>query len=411
MKRINDGKTSYTKKSKTNDEFYGFDETPDIVDSDLMVDEAIEGFTDEANNQDESDDKEKWKRKMSADEFSSSCKSICFHWLDIDMTTGSPLSSNPDGSEIFGSLEGPVPLIRMYGVTQNKMSIMATIHGFTPYFFVSLPAGIDCSDNFLGQLRVSLDQKMKEKARGEEKKIIKYVLGIERSPDKQSLLGYHFNAKKEFLKIYVAMPSLVPGLKRIFDEGIMIQGCNTLVRAQTYESNVPFILRFMIDNNIYGADWIELKEATYSIREKSQMVSRCNLEIDVVFNNLIVHPSIGPWCSIAPLRILSFDIECQGRKGHFPEAQFDPVIQIANTVTLQGCDEPFIKNVFTLNSCLPIVGAQVICSETEAEMFMKWRSFLNMVDPDILTGYNIMNFDIPYLLNRAKVYKLMLNHY
>lgn len=25
-----------------------------------------------------------------------------------------------------------------------------------------------------------------------------------------------------------------------------------------------------------------------------------------------------------------------------------------------------------------------------------------MVDPDILTGYNIQNFDVPYLLNRAK---------
>ena len=24
------------------------------------------------------------------------------------------------------------------------------------------------------------------------------------------------------------------------------------------------------------------------------------------------------------------------------------------------------------------------------------------VDPDIITGYNIMNFDLPYLLNRAK---------
>jgi len=39
---------------------------------------------------------------------------------------------------------------------------------------------------------------------------------------------------------------------------------------------------------------------------------------------------------MAPLRILSFDIECAGRKGIFPEADKDPVIQIANMVTRQG---------------------------------------------------------------------------
>ncbi len=30
------------------------------------------------------------------------------------------------------------------------------------------------------------------------------------------------------------------------------------------------------------------------------------------------------------------DIECAGRKGVFPEAEKDPVIQIANLVTVQG---------------------------------------------------------------------------
>ena len=52
--------------------------------------------------------------------------------------------------------------------------------------------------------------------------------------------------------------------------------------------------------------------------------------------------------AIAPVRILSFDIECAAEKGTFPEAQRDPVIQIANVAVLQGETEPFVKNVFTL---------------------------------------------------------------
>jgi DNA polymerase elongation subunit (family B) len=47
------------------------------------------------------------------------------------------------------------------------------------------------------------------------------------------------------------------------------------------------------------------------------------------------------------------------------------------------------QNVFTLKGCLPIVGAQVISSETEEEMLLKWRSFLHACDADILTGYNV----------------------
>jgi DNA polymerase delta subunit 1 len=159
----------------------------------------------------------------------------------------------------------------------------------------------------------------------------------------------------------------------------------------------------MIDNDISGASWVELPAGKYTLRPTNQTVSRCSLEADITFNDLISHPCQGAFNAIAPLRILSFDIECQGRKGHFPEAQHDPVIQIASVVTLQGSDQPLIKNVFTLNTCLPIVGAQVISSETEVEMLLKWKEFVCRVDPDIITGYNIANFDIPYLLNRAKV--------
>lgn len=35
-------------------------------------------------------------------------------------------------------------------------------------------------------------------------------------------------------------------------------------------------------------------------------------------------------------------------------------------------------------------------------MLMKWRDFMEAADPDIITGYNVQNFDIPYLLDRAE---------
>jgi len=56
----------------------------------------------------------------------------------------------------------------------------------------------------------------------------------------------------------------------------------------------------------------------------------------VSVENLISHAPEGEWAKVAPFRILSFDIECAGRKGIFPEPDKDPVIQIANMIIRQG---------------------------------------------------------------------------
>jgi DNA polymerase delta subunit 1 len=124
------------------------------------------------------------------------------------------------------------------------------------------------------------------------------------------------------------------------------------------------------------------------------------------YKDLISHAPEGDWLKIAPLRILSFDIECAGRKGIFPEAQIDPVIQIAAMVTRQGESKPFVRNVFTLNTCAHIVGSQVLEFQNEADLLLEWRNFLEEVDPDMIIGYNIANFDLPYLMDRAKALKL-----
>jgi DNA polymerase delta subunit 1 len=134
---------------------------------------------------------------------------------------------------------------------------------------------------------------------------------------------------------------------------------------------------------------------------ESQSTSTCQIELDVWYDKLIAHQPEGEWQNMAPLRILSFDIECSGRKGIFPDPKVDPVIQIANMVTRQGDSKPFIRNVFTLNTCANIAGTHTLCFETEEALLQKWQQFVESVDPDVIIGYNINGFDFPYLLDRA----------
>jgi DNA polymerase delta subunit 1 len=76
-------------------------------------------------------------------------------------------------------------------------------------------------------------------------------------------------------------------------------------------------------------------------------------------------------------------------------------------VILEGQTEPFVRNCFTLGTCEPIVGSDIIECATEQELLSKWADFVRQIDPDILTGYNIQNFDLPYIMDRAKQLKVL----
>lgn len=152
--------------------------------------------------------------------------------------------------------------------------------------------------------------------------------------------------------------------------------------------------------------WVEVEAKKYEIVPEHNRQSNCQIEAVMTYRDLIAHKPEGEWAKMAPLRILSFDIECAGRKGVFPEANQDPVIQIANIVTRYGEKKPFVRNVFCLDTTSLIVNTQIFEFEKEEKMLSKWRDFLEEVDPDIIIGYNIANFDFPYLLDRAEHLKV-----
>jgi DNA polymerase delta subunit 1 len=71
-----------------------------------------------------------------------------------------------------------------------------------------------------------------------------------------------------------------------------------------------------------------------------------------------------------------------------------------------GSTKPFIRNVFTIDSCAQIVGAQVLPHKTQEALLLAWKDFVQTVDPDVITGYNIANFDLPYLIDRSRACNL-----
>ena len=182
---------------------------------------------------------------------------------------------------------------------------------------------------------------------------------------KQSLMHYSETKDRLVAKVTMGLPNMVSAARGILEKGFSVPGVRdgAFTTYPTFESNIVYALRFMVDCGVVGGNWIEFPVNSYTVRTKK--TSHCQIEVDISYDKLISHPAEGEYSKLAPFRILSVDIECAGRKGHFPDAKFDPVIQIATLVTEQGSDKPIIRAVWTLDTCAPIVGADVLSFKAE----------------------------------------------
>ncbi|ORX72765.1 delta DNA polymerase [Linderina pennispora] len=286
---------------------------------------------------------------------------------------------------------------RLFGVTEEGNSVACFVTGFSPYFYCPAPQGFAAEN--IPQVVAQLNQLARRApgnlGGGKHDPVLSVELCM-----KESLWGFHGNVKAPFFKITVRHPRMVAPVARIVKDGFHIQSIGQHASAP-FESNIEFILRFMVDTGIVGASWVELPAGKYHVR-KGTPSTHCQYEVEINYKNIIAHEPEDEWAKTAPLRILSVDIECAGRPGVFPEAEHDPVIQVANIVTVQGSKQPFIRNVFTLDTCAPIPGSQVLSFQDEAELLVKWAEFVRECDPDLIIGYNTTNFDLPYLIDRAQ---------
>ncbi|KAJ0117571.1 hypothetical protein J7T55_001769 [Diaporthe amygdali] len=322
-----------------------------------------------------------WDRPPIPQHFDHRSSSLCFQQIDAEE----------------GTLHGGNPTVKLFGVTEDGNSVMLHVRDFKHYLFVAAPVGF--SDKDCIPFRAYLETQV-----AQHQPVIHSVQMLMR----ENIYGFQNNTQNPFLKITVTDPKFINRVRTTITscnanwKGLWKSGDGQIL---TFD-NIQYLLRFMVDCKIFGMSWVEVPASKYQLIPERDRQSNCQLEAECSYLDLIAHKPTGEWSKMAPLRILSFDIECAGRKGIFPEANHDPVIQIANVVTKYGEKKPFIRNVFCLDTTSSIVATQILEFGKEEDMLMSWRNFLDKVDPDIITGYNIANFDFPYLLDRAKHLKV-----
>lgn len=254
-KRVNtagsqDGPSS--KKVKNED---SFSFPPSTFEEELAMFESIdyeEGGTSQLpSSQGGSQQRHKWRRPPLPN-LDPSSDAIIFQQIDIDHYVGDPIPGMP------GAQSGPVPIVRMFGVTMSGNSVCAHVRGFHPYFYV--PVG---ENGFLEEqcsaFRNNLNKAVMEDMRSNKEGVQRAVLAVEICK-KCSMYGFYFNRKFDFLKITVALPRLVASTRRVLSS-ISVPPFGSC--SNSFESNIELEVRFMVDAGVVGCSWIECPAGEY----------------------------------------------------------------------------------------------------------------------------------------------------
>ncbi|MFZ3076827.1 MAG: DNA polymerase domain-containing protein [Candidatus Aenigmatarchaeota archaeon] len=253
---------------------------------------------------------------------------------------------------------GGKPLVRLFGKTREGEAVCALTNSTIPYFYVDAK-NID-------EAKAGIENEGKEfNARAE---IIEKVLPI----------GYQ--KPKNILKITARDPGTVPDIKKIAAK-----------YGAPYEADILFKYRYLVDSGFKGMNWVRV-----SGKPAHTSIVKCRA-IDAEKIEPIEQSGIA---GNAPLRYLSLDIECVADSDdRIPEAEKDGIVIISL------CFFPDFKNKRTLVlSAKPLkTGTDVLACPDEKEMLKKFVEIVNEYNPDVVLGYNINNFDLPFIVKRLEV--------
>ncbi len=258
-------------------------------------------------------------------------------------------------------LNGNRPVVRLYGRTEDGKPVCIFFDNFDPYFYV----------------------------KGNNDEIIKFFAD---NPDVKSMkeverflpMGYSEKAVP-LVRVTGTNPQNVP---RFRDE-LMLQK----FVDEVYEADIMFKYRFMIDNGLHGLDWVEV-------------------DADKVYTKTVAIPAYRgrsvkrvEKAANMEFRYMAFDIECVPSDSSKP---LDPKSDMIVLISMAFMPEYRNKRTIVL-SAKPVQWKDTRGFGSEKEMLEEFIRIIHEYDPDIVTGYNINSFDIPYLLGRLAANNMQPN--
>jgi DNA polymerase delta subunit 1 len=310
-----------------------------------------------------------------------------------------PDESLQDPSLPYGVKPFMVPCMRIYCKNKYGNSICLNTYGYFPvvHLLTSINKNVLCC--FLEDIATHLNDLLRDKnKKGNAVLDVKIVKGFPATPYTQE--------PYDFLEVKLSEPFYINKFEVAIRGAQVLDMPNIGVFRVLPYSCEGIVEKFQVKYGISGFGWIRVPfsrciPTSYDGKVKFGQGDRsfCQAEFDTRAD--LITPFVDD--SIAPLRAITFDIECATSKG-FPDAERgDPVILIAAICTEYINAEPTnkVKYVFQYGSASPIKDVNHLCFPNEFGVLNAFGQLLRAFDPDYICGHNIIGFDIPYVTIRG----------
>lgn len=196
-----------------------------------------------------------------------------------------------------------------------------------------------------------------------------------------------------FLEIYfssrIALMSFKKKSKEInFNENIF----------RFHETNKSTEIQFMAERELNPTGWIKIKNPIKVFEDDK--ISRCKYEYLVEKNQIFPSDSND----LVDVKILSWDIEAKCKDiAKAPGKDINDCVFQISCVFFRVKSKTTKKFLLTLGKCRSFSSdVEVLIFKTEKDLILGFTKLILEEQPNLLTGWNIFNFDINFMINRAE---------
>lgn len=269
--------------------------------------------------------------------------------------------------------------IRCYGIDRDGLTTALIISDFTPYVYIEIPS-IRGWEAIVDEVTADLSNKTL----------------LTRVIEKQHL--YNSKGCGRFLYCQCASRKHIGQISYMLKDQTY-HGQRLLL----HEDRATSILQLTSLRQIPMATWLQFEGKDIPSNERQ---TSCDREFDVCWKKLwpsTITKSVDP-------KIIAFDLEVNSETTNAMPSNkpMDVIFQISCVISRGKVKQ---KILLTLNADDledPLLdGIDVRSYESEEELLMGFIDLLKEEKPNVLTGYNILMFDITYLIKRCERYGMM----
>jgi len=229
---------------------------------------------------------------------------------------------------------------------------------------------------------------------------------------KQAKKTYYHRGGRTFPMVQLCFNSLKSLQKctRLLDNPLKTDDWG-FIKCNVWEHDISIVRKLLTVQNVRYSQWFTVKGKKVPLDSRlSSLENEYIVEWDTMKP---VPPEVSKGWTTNP-GVLAFDIECYSNKHRAMPDKYDALhlaYMISGVFQRLRCPETRSRYCVVIGDCnhIPpekLANCQVITIKygpnAEIEMVEAFSKIIRETDPEILTGYNILGFDYPYLDHRVK---------